>query len=297
MKRHFALAAAVLGAAIRLSAQTILPISEYGYMDQYSMNTRHNLVGSDACVPTSTTNALTFLQNSNPSIYGTALSGSGYVNWRDTDDSLISLMGTQAGAGTYDTQFVYGLVNYFATLNVPAPTLSGVFHNAGWGGQYPRPSYISEGHPTTTFLRDALAQNAALVTTISYTSGNGGHGILVNGIAWDDQSKTGTLYFVDPLDPSQNYNASLDPQVLGPTLQTTGSISLDLFGHIVLTYDQYEGGLPFNGGSANFSTVSAVVDGALALYAVPEPGSVALLGIACVFLLIRRRQPAALSIR
>lgn len=266
-----------------LSAQTLIPITYYGYLDQYSMNAIHNLVGNDACVPTSTTNALTFLQNFYPEIYGSALSGTNYSDWKTTDSILIGLMGTQANVGTYDTQFVYGLNAFFDTINLPAPVLTGVFYDAGWGGAYPRPSYISDGHPTLSFFESMLMENAAVITTISYLNG-GGHGILVNGIDWNSETQTGTLYFVDPLDPSQNYDAQQDPEVLGPTKQTMGTLSLNEHGHILLTYDQYEGGLPYSSG--NYASVSAVIDGALALRVIPEPSAGVLLmmglGVAAV---------------
>lgn len=271
-----------------VQAQSVLiDITKYGWMDQYSMNTRHNLVGNDACVPTSTTNALTFLQNFYPAIYDTTLSGSGYTAWQSTDDSLISYMGTQANVGTYDTQFVYGLQNYLTNINAAPVYMSGVFFDAGWGGSYPKPAFITEGHPTISFLLDALGVNSALITTISYFGG-GGHGILVNGVTWDSISNTGTLAFVDPLNPSQNYSGTTPT---GGTLQTTGLLSLDTSGNLKLTYDQYQGGLPFS--PSDFATVEAVIDGALALNPVPEPAPITLLalgGFSVVLLAVRRKR-------
>lgn len=267
-----------------LAQSVLIDVSDYGWMDQYSMNRRHNLVGNDACVPTSTTNALTFLQNFYPTIYGTNLSGVGYTEWEDTDSALIGFMGTTAGNGTYDPQFVYGLQSYLTSINAPPVFLDGIFAGAGWGGSYPKPAFVDEGHPTTGFLFDSLSSNSALVTTISYTNG-GGHGILVNGLSWDSLTNTGTLYFIDPLDPSQAYSGTTG---LGPTLQTSGSLSLNEHGHLLLSYNQYQGGLPYS--NNDFEMVDAVIDGALALNPVPEPSTVLLLGIAAAVAFVRRRR-------
>lgn len=275
----------LLATAALVQAQSFLiPIENYGWLDQYSMNTRHNLVGNDACVPTSTTNALTFLQNFYPAIYGTTLSGSGYAAWQDTDSALIGFMDTQANIGTYDPQFVYGLQSYLTNIGAAPVYMSGTFFDAGWGGSYPRPDFISQGHPTIAFLLDALDSNSALVTTISYFGG-GGHGILVNGVTWDTISNTGTLSFIDPLNPSQNYSGSTPT---GGTLQTTGLLSLEPSGNLKLTYDQYQGGLPFS--PSDFATVEAVIDGALALNPVPEPATGALLLLGGIALFVVRRR-------
>ncbi len=278
----------VLAAAGARAQSVLLPASYYGWLDQYSMNAPHNLVGNEACVPTSSVNALTFLQNFYPAIYGTSLSGPGYSDWVATDSLLIGFMDTQPNVGTYDPQFVYGLQDYFSSINAAPVYLSGMFSDAGWGGSYPQPSFISDGHPDLPFLFGALNANSALITLISYTGG-GGHGLLVNGLTWDADTSTGTLSFIDPLDPSQAY-AGMDP--LGPTLQTSGTLALNEFGHLKLTYNQYQGGLPYNG--SDFAVVEAVLGAALALNPVPEPSVALLLAFALpvILLLHRLRRPA-----
>lgn len=285
----FLIPASLLAAAAPLPAQTYseyIDISLYGYLDQYSMNASHNFVGNEACIPTSSTNALTYLQNAYSSVYGSSLSGSTYTSWKATDSLLIADMGTTASEGTYYTQFVYGLNQFFDDQpSVSKPQFSGMFYDAGWGGLYPKPSYVTEGHPTAEFMAESLDAGAALITLIEYTGGGGGHGILVNGFTWDSSTSTGTLLFIDPLNPSQNYS---DTTGTGPTLQTTGTLTLNEFGNLLLTYDQYEGGLPYSSGE--FSTVSAVIDGALAL-TVPEPSTWMLtgLGLALCLGMLRRR--------
>ncbi|CAN5485120.1 hypothetical protein BH09VER1_BH09VER1_50000 [soil metagenome] len=44
--------------AVRSDALT-LDVADYGWMDQYSLDTSHNFVGDEACVSTSSTNAFT----------------------------------------------------------------------------------------------------------------------------------------------------------------------------------------------------------------------------------------------
>ncbi len=279
-----------LGSTLVHSQSVLLPIADYGWLDQYSMNARHNLVGNDACVPTSTTNALTFLQNTYPEIYGTTLSGTGYSDWEDTDSALIGFMDTQAGQGTYDPQFVYGLQSYLTSISAAPIFLTGMFSDAGWGGSFPKPSFVTDGHPGVSFLFNALNTNSALVTTISYIGG-GGHGILVNGLDWNSTTNTGTLYFIDPLNPSQNYSSTSPYPGDGPTLQTSGTLSLNVSGHLKLTYNQYQGGLPFSGG--DFEIVEAVIDGGLALNPVPEPSALLLLLLAALAIARLRRNGQA----
>lgn len=240
----------------------LIPVADYGWLDQYSMDSRHNFVGNEACVPTSSVNAMTYLQNSSPSIFGSTLSGSTYPAWEDTDDAFISIMGTTAGNGTYYAQFVWTLNMYVAlTKQFPQVQFSGMFPNSStWEPSlgYPEPSYVQDGFPTVQFLTNVIGSGAAALVSIEYIGG-GGHELLINGISWDPTTNTGTLYFVDPLDPSQNYSGK-DP--LGPVKQTMGTIALDNDGKIVLTYDQYTGRLPYTG---NYAETKAKLFGALSV--------------------------------
>jgi hypothetical protein len=273
-----------------LQAQTtILPTSYYGWLDQYSMNTEHNFVGDEACVPTSSTNAMTYLQNAFPSIYGTSLTGTTYSDWHDTDNILIDQMGTTVAEGTYYDQFVYALQNYIVVQkNFVNTQFSAMFPKDMWETPYPDPTFNIDGHPTASFLSDALSEQAAVLISIEYSNG-GGHELLVNGLDWDAVTGTGTLYFIDPLDPSENYN---DPNpVDGPAKQTSGTLTLE-GDHLKLDYLQYEGGLPNDG--SPYDETSATLYGALVV-AVPEPGtwSFVILGAAVLFFSRRRMRKMA----
>ncbi len=53
--------------------------SSFGWLDQFSLNSEaYNYVGPQACVPTSSVNVMTYLQNVAPSYFGTSLTGSTY---------------------------------------------------------------------------------------------------------------------------------------------------------------------------------------------------------------------------
>lgn len=244
-------------------AETI-PVSSYGWLDQYSMNSRHSFVGDEACVPTSSTNALTYLQNAVPFLFGTTLSGSTYADWIATDDYLIGVMGTTAVAGTYYDQFVYAIHQYITeTKGYPEVQFSGIFPSNNWAPPYPQPNYIVSGVPSIPFLFNAIAAGSAVLTSIEYLGG-GGHEILVNGLTWDTTSQSGTLYFVDPLDPSQNYSPDVP---LGPVKQTVGALALSGDGtKLILSYDQYSGNLPYTG---TYDQIEAFLYGVLSIGSAP----------------------------
>lgn len=224
----------------------LIPVSYYGWLDQYSI-TDQGFVGKEACVPTSSTNALTFMQNINPSIFGTQLTGTTYEDWKKTDKALISLMSTTVGSGTSDDQFVWGLDMYVKlTHNFPQVQFSGIFHDNVWAPDqgYPKPSFIQDGAPTVAFLANALGAGSAVLVGIEYNDGftGGGHELLFNGLSWDPTTNTGIAYFVDPLDPSQNYSPD---EPTGPVKQTTGILTVNPDGSLELQYNQYHGSLPY----------------------------------------------------
>jgi hypothetical protein len=285
--RLICLSAFVLLAGVStLPAQTI-PSSYYGWMDQYSI-TEEDFVGDEACVPTSSTNAMTLLQNLYPSYFGTSLTGNDYASWKDTDKLLITpaYFDTTVGNGTYDDALVTGLVKYITvTAGFSNVQFAGIFPaNDGWDSQYPEPDFITNGKPDASFLSDALADDAALLIGITYTNGDGGHDLLVNGFDWDSGNDTGTISIIDPLDPSQVYSPLDTPD--GPAKETDGTVTIDSHGKLLLTYDQYQGSLPYD--SSDYEVIEATIDTAL-LVNVPEPSTFAYLAVLAPAALIFRR--------
>jgi T5SS/PEP-CTERM-associated repeat protein len=217
------------------------PVGLYGWLDQHSLDISNNFIGNEACVPSSTVNGLTYLQNINPALYGTNLTGgtnisstqgttNSYQNWIRTDQILINLFGTEpatqtSSGGTSDNNNVKGTKvyllrqGYYSDISV---------------NQIPLDAYSN----SVVTLSNAISNtNEAVLGIIRYTSTNGGgHCILLNGISWNSSSNNGTLYFVDPLNSTTNYSGT---NVLGPVFQNHGGLSINnTNNYLLLNYTQ-----------------------------------------------------------
>jgi len=285
--------------ASSLTAQivsTSISASDFGYMDQYSMNSEKGYIGDEACVPTSTTNAFTLLQNLYPTVFGTALSGSTYEDWHATDRALIDAYGTKANSGTDYFRIPYGITDYLNSLptNFTANiSMSGQF-STGWDSTYTKPSFISNANPTADFIYSALHNLDGVILSIDYstrdgTYTSGGHELLASGITWDSSTSTGSISFIDPLDPSATFSSGSDngtfyDQANAPAMITTGTITLlgggsGSPGSLLLEYDQYDttGITVPSTNSSQYQHIFATIDNVLALSAVPEPSNLLLL--------------------
>ncbi len=281
----FACVLFVMSAAV-LRAQTVYSsvqeVAYFGWLDQYSLSgPAYGNIGPEACVPTSSTNAMTFLQGLAPSYFGVSLTGTTYADWIATDVFLASAsyMDTSAADGTYYNHLPYSLNKYIREdKGFTDVSFSGIFPSSWWdAAPYNKPSYMADGMPTWSFLNTSLAANQATLFSIEY-SGGGGHELLLSGFAWTDanddgivqKSENATIYFVDPLDPSASYPGG-EPG--GGAKFTQGHIwNRDgvLGAELMLDYNQYSQGLPY---ASNYSMVQdATIDGVFAI-AVPEAGS------------------------
>lgn len=257
--------------------------SYFGWLDQYSLdNSTYHFVGNEACVPTSSTNAMTYLQNLAPQYFGTALTGTTYANWISTDALLITpaYMDTKPSSGTYYDHLPYALNKYIVTdKGFTAVQFSGIFPADYWGtGKYAKPGYITDGNPTSAFFLGALGANKATLFSILYNNGGGGHELLATGLNWTDanndgiiqQTENAALSFVDPLDPA-TYNSSGQPTA-GPKI-TQGQIWYDeVTNCLELAYNQYHGGLPY---SDDYLQITASIDTVFAIET-PLPGTASL---------------------
>jgi len=278
-------------------AQTVYNVMEnasyFGWLDQYSLdNATYHFVGSEACVPTSSTNAMTYLQNLAPSYFGTALTGTSYSSWMSTDTLLISApyMDTTPKDGTYYDHIPFALNKYIIVDNkFSSVQFSGIFPVDYWsGGDYSKPSYITDGNPTSGFFLNSLGAGNATIFSILYGGAGGGHELLASGLEWTDANDDGViqssenaiLYFVDPLDPSATYPGN-EPG--GAAKFTQGHIwnGGDVGGGALkLDYLQYSGGLPYSSG--NYSMTGTVTIDTVFAIAVPEPSSVLLVFVGFV---------------
>ena len=288
-------AASSLTAATEYSVS--LPSVGFGWLDQYSLDSSHSYVGNEACVPTSSTNAMTYLQNLAPEVYGTALTGSSYTDWYNTAEILIGpdYMNTQAGSGTEYNHIPYALNKYIREDKGFTNTVFyGMFDSNYWGSApYDKPSDIQDGKPTSGFLLGAIGLGSATIFNITY-DGGGGHELFAVGINWLDANDDGImqfsedaeLHFVDPLDPAYYDEGYPDS---GPKT-TMGHLWYDAEADaLLLDYDQYHGRLPYDG---HYEETGPAEIGSAFAMAVPEPTSTSILMGVGIFALLaaRRRQ-------
>ncbi len=255
--------------------------SYFSWLDQYSLTNGN--IGSQACVPTSAVNALTFLQNTAPGYFGTNLTGTNYESWLNTGYTLAgpSYLNTTTN-GTMLYRLPYALNSYVVTnKGFSNVTFSGQFAtNNGWESPYDRPSNVAAVNPTTAFLTNALSMQSAIMFSVEYFGTNAGHEMTLTGLKWNDANDNGIiefeenarLFFVDPLDSSTNYS----PEVpTGPAKFSEGQIWYDTSSSSLrLTYDQYAGALPYT--NSYSASTNSFID-AFYTVTVPEPPTVGLL--------------------
>jgi hypothetical protein len=284
--------------------QASLPVSEFGYVDQYAPTITAKYSG-EACVPTSQTNALIYLQNTQSSYLGSALTaGTTYSNDTSTVLNLGTADGTTIANGTYYVAGAIGLHNY---LTSTAPTLTitqNAYYSTDLYGSYGSvPSYISFQDTGANSMYTALANGSGLYLGLSYSNSSGtltsgGHSILVEGINWDSTLHTGTLSFIDPLDPGANSASVTGGYSNGVAISpvaTTGTIVVDPSNPnlLLLSYRQYESSYYANGlpPSGDYSTVNTVIGFSETLSVAPEPStcSILIVGVGSMCLFGRRR--------
>jgi hypothetical protein len=255
---------------------SIQNVSSFGWLDQYSLNTpQYNLVGEEACVPTSSVNTMTYLQNIAPGYFGTNLTGSSYDDWIGVDATLISpdYMNTgpksagQTNAATAFNHLHFGLNKYvlqdsgrgFRNVQFSGMIPSFVWDIPARPAPEPRPATIADSLPTWQFLYDSLISGSGTVLGISYTNLDGGHAVSLGGFDWTDLNGNGRvdfeenaqLYFVDPLDPTRGTVPKPVTDPSGSAQFTTGQIweveipdptnSAVVYNTLELLYMQYKG--------------------------------------------------------
>ena len=304
--------------------RSIQDVSSYGWLDQYSLNTlEYNFVGAEACVPTSSVNTMTYLQNSFSSYFGTNLTGTPYADWINVDATLISPDYMNTGPeGATNKATAYNRL-HFGLNKYVVQDLGRGFSNVQFSGMIPsaawdsppnplapesRPATIDDNLPTWQFIYDSLTSGSGTVLGLTYTHLKGGHAVSLGGFDWTDSNGNGRidfdenalLHFVDPLDPTRG----TDP--IGGAKFTTGRIweveipdptnSAVVYNTLELAYEQYVGTNLWGGalgGSTDYGLASAYLTTAVAM-TVPEPSTYALLAISTAGLVgfvLRRRRP------
>ncbi len=253
--------------------------ASFGWLDQYSLtNAPNGNIGPQACVPTASVNALTYLQLTGNL---TNLTGTNYASWMDAAYTLSGsdYMNTSPTSGSFIRTLPSSLDKYVRDYKgFTNVQFAGMFStDMTWNTSYPKPDYIDIAYPTTSFLTNALTLNSAILVSVLYSLG-GAHELAVSGLQWDDKNANdimdwgeASLLFVDPLDPSANY---ADTDVTGPAKFISGDVWWDTnTERLKMDYKQGSGGIP------PYST-NDVTD--LTIYTamtmtVPEPSTYALL--------------------
>ena len=299
---------------------SILNVSSFGWLDQFSLNTlEYNFVGAEACVPTSSVNTMTYLQNIAPGYFGTNLTGLTYADWINVDTTLISpdYMNTgPAGATNEATAYNhlhFGLNKYVVqNQGFTEVQFSGMIPSLGWDiparpAPEPRPAAIADSFPTWQFLYDSLISGSGTVLGISYTDFPGGHAVSLGGFDWTDLNGNGRidfdenaqLHFVDPLDPTRGTDPSGGAQFttgkIWEVMLTNSTNATLVYDTLELAYMQYIGQDLWggaDGGSTVYGPTTAYLTTAVAM-TVPEPSTYALLAISSAGLVgyvLRRRR-------
>lgn len=298
-------------AIAEVTYQAIHDVSHFGWLDQYSLATpAYGNVGPEACVPTSSVNVMTYLQNRAPGVFGTALTGSSYDDWVAADAVLVGpgYMNTSPSDGTIYNHIPYGLSNCIVRdRGFGGVQISGMIPEMVWAAKpppEPRPALIQDAFPTWEFFYESLVSQSGTVLGLSYPAG-GGHAVALGGFSWTDVNGNAfidqgeaVLSFVDPLDPTHG----TDPA--GGAAFTTGqvwmtsipdpvtSISYDV---LELQYDQYVGSDLWGGtlgGSTDYAPATVYITTAVTV-AVPEPQGLVLAALGVIVLVgFRRTQPA-----
>jgi len=292
-----------------------LDSSLFGYLNQYEPQIT-GVFGGNACVPTSAINAMVYMQNVAPDIFGINLAGSSYNDWISANLDLgANYLMTDPVGGTLATWRQSGLQYYFN--NKIGPNIISVFDyqitetRTSSGGVIVANTYSN--FPSFSTIKQALADNNPII--IGFSQAQLGHEAVVTGITWDEINNTGMLSIIDPLNPSALNSSS------GPAMVTQASISLvstnittlyetnganvqlvtSFVDALQINYSAYVGSNPFE--TNNYSNFSGYITGAniFALTSgnsfgtssgsIPEPSTYALFGLgAIVMLMVLRRK-------
>ena len=225
---------ALLSVATPLQASLVwdAQASDYGYLWQYSVAPP---IGSQACGPTSTTNAFTFLQNTQGGRIGNQLTGNDYADWLNAANTLANDYMQTGGygslhPGTFPGNLATGMQQYAQHWHEQNPDRAEIqFNGVSFGDKRYDPEYPEKGTlpdwvkllpdkgPTIEQLYGMLAGGAGVVMTMNQQDEIshqilGGHMVTLAGMDWNDNNDDGimdrgeaTLSIIDPLDPSSNF--------------------------------------------------------------------------------------------
>ena len=197
-------------------------------------------MGAEACGPTSTTNAFTFLQNTQGDRIGNQLTGSNYSDWLNAAETLANdYMQTGAVGGTSYPHLATGMQQYARHWHEQNLDRAEIQFNGVTGFKRYDPAHPEEGSfpdwvellgpdkgPTIEQLYGMLAGGAGVVMGMNQYDASThqmltGHIVTLAGMDWNDNNGNGIvdqgeakLFVIDPLDPS-SYYGNTDPEPYG----------------------------------------------------------------------------------
>ena len=222
------LSAATLSVATPLQASLVwdAQASDYGYLWQYSIPPS---LGAEACGPTSTTNAFTFLQNTQGGRIGKQLTGNNYSDWLNAAEKLANDYMLTGGSGslnrgTFPGNLATGMQQYAQHWHEQNPDRAKIqFNGVSFGDKRYDPAHPEKGSfpdwvellpdkgPTIEQLHGMLAGGAGVVMKMSQQN-ESSHMVTLAGMDWNDNNGDGIidrgegkLFVIDPLDPSSNF--------------------------------------------------------------------------------------------
>ena len=228
---------ALLSVATPLQASLVwdAQASDYGYLWQYSVAPP---IGSQACGPTSTTNAFSFLQNTQGGRIGNQLTGNDYADWLNAANTLASDYMQTGGSGslhpgTFPGNLTTGMQQYAQHWHEQNPNRAKIqFDGVSFGDKRYDPEHPEKGSfpewvkllpdkgPKIGQLYGMLASGAGVVMGMN-PGPVGGHIVTLAGMDWNDNNGDGivdrgeaTLSIIDPLDPS-SYYGNTEPEPYG----------------------------------------------------------------------------------
>lgn len=194
------------GSAIAANSYHVqLDTSKFGRIDQANVPLNPGGGGQNSCVPTATMNSFTWLQNTNPTLLGTSLTGANPT--ASASDLGNNFMGSTSNGGTGANGWLDGKKAWIAAKAPGKVTVGG--QSALYTGTN---ADIAQVTPTWQFFFNALTMGCDVEIGILPNAGGIGHALTLTSFHWDDinmdnviqMTENATIDFIDPANPAND---------------------------------------------------------------------------------------------